>query len=115
MQITKFKSGLSIAWEQMVEHLQRAKNMLARLVKSLAGTHRRLQEIIREREDDLRKLLASSSDAIVVTNAAHRLVAANPRALDLFGISEANMGKFTLDAFLPHQQVLGLDAMVRLS
>ena len=109
MQITKFKSGLFIASKQMGAHLQRAQNILARLVKSFAETHRRLQETLREREDDLRKLLASSSDAIVVTNAAHRLVAANPRALDLFGISEANMGKFTLDAFLPHQQVLDLD------
>jgi PAS domain S-box-containing protein len=109
MQITKFKSGLSVACEQMAAHLQRAQNMLARLVQSFAETRRRLQETLREREDGLRKLLASSPDAIVVTNADHRLVAANPRALDLFGISEANMGKFTLDAFLPHQQVLDLD------
>ena len=109
MQITKFRSALFIASEQMAVHLQRAKNMLARLVKSFAETHRRLQETLREREDGLRELLASSPDAIVVTNADHRLVAANPRALDLFGISEANMGKFTLDAFLPRQQILDLD------
>ena len=83
--------------------------MLANLAKSLAETRRRVQEALREREDGLRKLLTSSPDSIVVTNADHRLVAANPRALDLFGISEANMGKFTLDAFLPHQQVLDLD------
>jgi PAS domain S-box-containing protein len=109
MQITKFKSGLFIASEQMAVHLQRAMNIFAKLVKSLAETHRRLQETVREREDGLRELLANSPDAIVVTNADHRLVAANPRALDLFGISAANMGKFTLDAFLPHQQVLDLD------
>jgi PAS domain S-box-containing protein len=83
--------------------------MLANLAKSLAETRRRVQEALREREDGLRKLLTSSPDSIVVTNADHRLVAANPRALDLFGISEANMGKFTLDAFLPHQQILDLD------
>jgi PAS domain S-box-containing protein len=109
MQITKFRSGMFVVCEQMAGRLQRAKNMLARLVQSFAETHRRLQETLREREDGLRELLASSPDAIVVTNADHRLVAANPRALDLFGISEANMGKFTLDAFLPHQQVLDLD------
>jgi PAS domain S-box-containing protein len=83
--------------------------MLANLAKSLAETRRRVQEALREREDGLRKLLTSSPDSIVVTNADHRLVAANPRALDLFGISEANMGKFTLDAFLPRQQILDLD------
>ena len=109
MQITKFRLGLFIACEQMAVHLQRVQNMLARVMKSFAETHRRLQETLREREDGLRKLLASSPDAIVVTNADHRLVAANPKALDLFGISGANMGKFTLDAFLPHQQILDLD------
>ena len=83
--------------------------MLARLMQSFAKTHRKLQETLREREDGLRKLLKTSPDAIVVTNADHRFVAANPRALELFGISEANMGKFTLDAFLPHQQILDLD------
>jgi PAS domain S-box-containing protein len=48
----------------------------------------------------LRKLLASSRDAIVVTNAQRRFVAANPKALDLFGVSEAHLGKFTVDVFL---------------
>lgn len=109
MQISKFRSGLFVACEQMAVHLQRAQNILVRLVKSFAETHRRLQETLREREDGLRKLIASSPDAIVVTNADHRLVAANPKALDLFGISEANMGKFTLDAFLPHEQILDFD------
>ena len=109
MHITKFRSGLFIASEQMAIHLQRARNMLASVVKSFAETHRRLQETLREREDGLRKWLASSPDAIVVTTADHRLVAANPRALDLFGISEANMGQFTLDAFLAHKQILDLD------
>jgi PAS domain S-box-containing protein len=109
MQITKFRSGLFIAFEQMTVHLQRAENTLTRLVRSFAEKHRRLQEALREREDGLRKLLASSPDAIVVTNADHRFVAANPTALDLFGISEANMGKFTVDAFLPHEQILDFD------
>src|SRR4029077_16197201 len=82
---------------------------LTRLVRGFAEKHRRLREALREREDGLQKLLASSPDAIVVTNADHRLVAANPRALALFGISEANMGKFTIDAFLPHEQILDFD------
>jgi PAS domain S-box-containing protein len=109
MQITKLRSELFIAFEQMAVHLQRAENALTRLVRGFAEKHRRLREALREREDGLQKLLASSPDAIVVTNADHRLVAANPRALDLFGISEANMGKFTIDAFLPHKQILDFD------
>jgi PAS domain S-box-containing protein len=109
MQITKFRSELFIAFEQMAVHLERVQNTLARLVRSFAKKRRRLQESLREREDGLRKLLASSPDAIVLTNADHRLVAANPRALDLFGISEANMGKFAIDAFLPHEQILDFD------
>jgi hypothetical protein len=48
----------------------------------------------------LRELLASSLDAIVVTNVDRRFVAANPKALHLFGVSEANIRQFTIDAFL---------------
>jgi PAS domain S-box-containing protein len=54
----------------------------------------------------LQKLLASSPDAIVVTNVDRSFVAANPKALDLFGVSETNMKKFTIDAFLLHYQFL---------
>jgi PAS domain S-box-containing protein len=109
MQITKFRSGLLIALEQLTVNLQRAQNTLMRLGRSVAEKHRRIQEALRERENDLRKLLASSPDAIVVTNGDHRFVAANPRALDLFGISQTNMRKFTIDAFLPDGQILDFD------
>ena len=110
MQIAKFRSGLLIALEQMAVHLQRAQNTLTRLARSAAEKPRRLQEALHEREVGLRRLLASSPDAIVVTNGDHRLVAANPKALGLFGISERNMKKFTIDAFLPYGQILDFDA-----
>lgn len=55
------------------------------------------------------ELLASSLDAIVVMNGDHRFVAANPGALDLFGISETNISKFTIDIFLSRGQILDLD------
>jgi PAS domain-containing protein len=67
--------------------------------------HWRLQERFREREKYLSRLLADSSEAMVVTDDAHRLLAANRAALDLFGISERNLGKFTIDAFLGNDQV----------
>jgi PAS domain S-box-containing protein len=110
MQITKFRSGLFIAFEQMAVQLQRAQNTLTRLGRSVAEKPRRLKEALRDRENGLRKLLASSPDAIVVTNGDHRFVAANPKALGLFGISETNMRKFTIDAFLPDGHILGFDA-----
>ena len=56
--------------------------------------------------DDLRELLASSLDAIVVTNVDHRFVSANPKALHLFGVSEKNIRQFTIDAFLLDDEIL---------
>ena len=110
MQIAKFRSGLLIALEQIAVHLQRAQNTLTRLARSVVERRQRLKEAIRDRENSLRKLLAGSPDAIVVTNGDHRFVAANPKALGLFGISETNMRKFTIDAFLPSSQILDFDA-----
>jgi len=109
MQIAKLRSGIFIALEQLMVHLQRAQNTLTRLGKSVADKHRSLQEALRERENALRNLLASSRVAIVVTNSDRRFVAANPKALDLFGISEKNLPKFTIDAFLPLGQILDFE------
>jgi len=72
------------------------------------GAADKLQEARRTRGNDLRKVLANSLDAIVVTNGDRRLVYANRKALDLFGVSELNMGKFTIDTFLSHCQILEL-------
>src|SRR5580704_6017347 len=110
MQITRFTSGLFIALEQMTAYLHRAQNTLTRLGRSFAEKPQRIQEELRERENALRKLLANSPDAIVVTNGDHRFVAANPNALDLFGISRTNMKKFTIDAFLRNGHILDFDA-----
>jgi PAS domain S-box-containing protein len=104
--ITTFRSQLFRVSEQVTVHLRLAQNTLTRLGRSVADRPRRLREVLRTRENDLRKLLASSLDAIVVTNVDRRFVAANPKALDLFGVSEANMKKFTIDAFLSHGQTL---------
>jgi PAS domain S-box-containing protein len=109
MQIAKLRSGIFIALEQLMVHLQRAQNTLTRLGKSVADKHRSLQEALRERENALRNLLASSRVAIVVTNSDRRFVAANPKALDLFGISEKNLPKFTIDAFLPLGQIIDFE------
>jgi len=105
--ITKFGSELFL---KVKVWLQRAQNTLSMVGESVAEKPRKLQEALRDRENGLRMLLTSSPDAIVVTNGDHRFVAANPKALGLFGISETNMRKFTIDAFLPGGQILDFDA-----
>ena len=105
--ITKFGSELLI---KVKVWLQRAQNTLLILAESVAEKPRRLQEALRDRENGLQKLLASSPDAIVVTNGDHRFVAANPNALQLFGVTETNIRQFTIDAFLPGGQILDFDA-----
>jgi PAS domain S-box-containing protein len=111
----KFKSQASIALEQlfvalkeMTVHLHRAQKTLTRLGSSDIAKPRRLQAR-RTKEDDLRNLLLENFDyAIVVTNGDRRLVYANPKALDLFGVSELNVRKFSIDTFLSHCQILEL-------
>jgi len=106
--IAKFRLPLFIALKKVTVHFQRAQKTLTRLGRSVIDRPRRLQEARRTSENDLRKLLANSLDAIVVTDGDHRLVYANPKALDLFGVSELNMRKFTTDTFLSHCQNLEL-------
>jgi PAS domain S-box-containing protein len=101
----KSKSQASIAFEQAMVHLERVQHVLASLRRGAAD---KLQEARRTSENDLRTLLANSLDVIVVTDGNHRFVCANPKALDLFGVSELNMKKFTIDAFLSHCQILEL-------
>jgi PAS domain S-box-containing protein len=103
--IIKCRSQLLAASEQSTAYLRRTQNTLSRLARSVAEKPRRLQKARRARENNLRKLLASSLDAIVVMDVDRRFVAANPKALDLFGVSETNMRKFTIDAFLSRGQI----------
>ena len=111
----KFKSQVAIALEQlfvalkeMTVHLQRALKTLTRLGRSDIDKPRRLQAR-RRKDDDLRKLSLETFDyAIVVTNGDRRLVYANPKALDLFGVSELNVRKFSIDTFLSHCHILEL-------
>ena len=109
METTKFRWQLFIALEQVAVRLLEVQYLLTRLGKSVAGKPRRLREAVRARENGLRMLLESSVDAIAVINADRRFVGANQKALDLFGISEANMNKFTVDAFFSHDQALKFD------
>jgi PAS domain S-box-containing protein len=106
--IAEFRLSLLIALKKVTVHFQRAQKTLTRLGRNVIDRPRRLQEARRTSENDLRKLLANSLDAIVVTDGDHRLVYANPKASDLFGVSELNIRKFTTDVFLSHCQNLEL-------
>jgi len=101
----KFRSQASIALNKVTAHLQGAQKTIAGLGRGAAN---KLQEARRTKENDLRELLENSLDAIVVTSGDRRLVSANPKALDLFGVSELNMRKFTIDTFLSPCQILEL-------
>ncbi|MGB7731043.1 MAG: PAS domain-containing protein [Candidatus Acidiferrum sp.] len=107
--ITKFTSQLFVALKEAPGHLRRALNPLTESGKNVVEKTRHLQEARRARENDLRELLASSTDAVVVTNIDRRFIAANANALQLFGVSEANITQFTIDAFVLEGEILHLD------
>jgi len=107
--ITKFGSQLLVAFKQAPGHLRRSLNPLTERAKNVIEKPRKLQEARRARENDLRQLLTSSADAVVVTNIDRRFIAANPIALHLFGVSETNITQFTIDAFLLEGEILHLD------
>jgi PAS domain S-box-containing protein len=107
--IAKYRSQLFATSQHVTLHLGQAQTTLTRLGRRAVDKPRRVRRALRTRENDLRKLLASALDAVVVTDVGHRFVAANPKALDLFGVSEANLRNFTIDAFLPGGQILYFD------
>lgn len=107
--IAKLDSQLSVAFGQMTAGLQKTYRALATAGRSFTDKPRQLHEARLAREDDLRTLLASSVDAIIVTDSERRLVAANSLGLHLFGVSELNMRKFTIGTFFSPRQILAFD------
>jgi PAS domain S-box-containing protein len=107
--VSKFSERFFTRLQQAKVLLRRALETLTTVARSVAQKPRRLREAFRGRENKLRTLLATSFDAIVVTNDRHRFVNANSRALELFGISERNITMFTMDAFFRHRQSAKFD------
>lgn len=85
--------------------IQRAGHKVANAGREIASKPRRIRAARKARENDLLNLLATSLDAIVVTDDEHRFVAANTNALQLFGVSYANIRNFSLDSFIANGQV----------
>jgi PAS domain S-box-containing protein len=104
--LARLGSQLYSALRQTTVPFQRAQGALASAGRSVIERPRKIREAHRARETDLQRLLTNSADAIVVTNDKRRLVDANPKALDLFGVSDSNMRNFTIDTFLSDCQIL---------
>jgi len=107
--IAQLGRQVSSVSRRLTTKLLKAQDAIATLGRTIADKPRRMREIRLTRENDLRNLLAGSLDAIVVTDGDRRLVAANAKALELFGISELNMGNFTVDAFLAKVELPDFD------
>jgi PAS domain-containing protein len=101
----KVRYGVSIAFEELSSCFQWMQTKLDEVTCRAKKEHEKLQDALRYRENLLAKLLDDSSEAIVVTDDTHRLLAANLPALDLFGISKTNLKRFTIDAFLPYSSI----------
>ena len=106
---TKLGGQVSSVSRQVAMKLLKAQNAVTGWGRTIADKPQRVREVRLTRENDLRNLLGSSLDAIVVTDGHRRLVAANAQALELFGISEFNMGNFTVDAFLASVELPDFD------
>jgi len=102
--VVEFRSQLVAALEPVRVPLRLAQETLTKLAGSVVDRRRTLQDAVLTRENDLRKLLVSPLDAIVITDIDGRFITANSQALNLFGVSETNMRRFTIDIFLSQDQ-----------
>jgi len=96
---------LYAAAHQVGQRVQSVRRTLIHFGHVVKTARSRLQEVLRKQETELAKILIDSTEPVVVTDDAHRILAANAAALTLFGVSEANLYRFAIDAFLPSEQV----------
>jgi len=96
---------LFVSLGNMELHFRHARDALLEFPLMVMRERRMLREAILKRRNRLQTLLTDSSDAIVVMNDDRCLLAANPLAVALFGVSEKNISKFSIDAFLPVSQI----------
>ena len=96
---------LHVAAHQVGQRVQSVRRAFIHFGHVVRTRRSRLQEVLRKQETELAKILIDSTEPVVVTDDAHRILAANTAALTLFGVSEANLHRFAIDAFLPSEQV----------
>lgn len=98
--LSRLRSQVSAASRHATMKLQSAQSVVSGPGRSIAFEPRGIRRSHGASENDLQNLMASSLDPVALTDGNRRLVAANAKALELFGISESNMRNFTLDAFV---------------
>lgn len=98
--LARLGSRVFAASKHVTMKLQRAQNAVSGSAGSIAFNPREIRRSHGTSGYDLPNLMASSHDPVAVTDGNRRFVAANAKALELFGISEVNMRNFTLDAFV---------------
>jgi PAS domain-containing protein len=104
--LENLRSQPSRAPRSMTVHLQGVRKALGKLRnRVVVDKPQKLHQAIGARANDLPTLLEGSPDAVVALNTDFRFVAANPKALHLFGISERNLKMFAMDAFLSRAQI----------
>jgi PAS domain S-box-containing protein len=96
--------GISSGVGKLSHALRYARAFALALVDRAKVGGLRLQEVLQERENRLLRLVADSRDPTIVTDNAHRVLDANAAGSALFGVSEANIRNFTIDAFVPSEQ-----------
>lgn len=109
----KIRSAEFIVGERLQACRQWARKSVFEIGWKAIRERGRMKEAARQRAVRLTKLLTDTPDAVVLMDKEHRLVVANDAALLLFGISERNISKFTLDAFLLNSEITGSEQMGR--
>lgn len=107
-QIAEVKARPPAASGQWTARLRQAQKTLSGLGRNIADRRQTGRQELGARESQMHELLANSRDAIAIINGDHCFVTANRRALDLFGVSERNLSKFSIDAFLFRGQIADL-------
>jgi PAS domain-containing protein len=106
-------AGIALRLYAAVQHVgqrvQSVRSMLVHFGHVVSSGRLRLQDLLRQKETELAKTLADSSEPMVVTDDRHRILAANLAALTLLGVSRRNLNRFTIDAFLRPGQVRCFD------
>jgi PAS domain-containing protein len=104
--ILRLKFRIAAAQRFVRAHLKKAPGGITRFLKTAAEEPGKLREARSLKENHLRNLAAISSEPTVVTDGDQRLISANGKALELFGISQLNVRYFSVDAFLVHSEIL---------
>ena len=102
---TRVALRLYAAAEHIGQRIQSVRGRFVDFGQLLRNGRSRLQEALRQGETELATILADSNDPVIVTDDAHHILAANPAALTLLHVSNNNLHRFAIDAFLPLKQV----------